>query len=53
MRLILAAASTSLLVLAAACGANGETGFREPANQAVGDPAVVLDHQDVRRNALR
>ncbi len=36
MRLILAAASTSLLVLAAACGANGETGGPEASAPAGG-----------------
>jgi glucose/arabinose dehydrogenase len=53
MRLILAAASTSLLVLAAACGANGETGGPEasapagapletrPANGANQQPAFA------------
>ena len=38
MRLIVAAASTSLLVLAAACGANGETGEQNAPAVAAGAP---------------
>ena len=43
MRLIVAAASTSLLVLAAACGANGETG-EQNAPAGAGAPVHLFIH---------